>query len=401
MSAPFGSPALCDVISDRIQAAPQQRITFADFMELALYHPDHGYYTAHNAQLGYGGDFVTSVHLGQDFGELLALQLLEIWHKLECPNPFHVVEMGPGQGILAAIMLSYWQTVAPECLAAAHYTLVEKSSSLQKAQQQRLQPLQDQGITLEWSTFTAIPQDSVVGCLLSNELVDALPVHRVVLTAAGLQEQYITIADSEDSRFQFVLGDLSTPNLNHYFERLGMSIEQPTYPLGYTTEVNLAALPWLEQVASKLHQGYVLTLDYGYSANRYYSPTRSQGTLQCYYRHAYHDDPLVNVGQQDLTAHVDFTTLALYGQQQGLTSLGTAPQELFLMALGLGDRLQELAQLQSTDGATLTYAIQRRETLHQLINPMGLGKFTALIQGKGLTTAAQRELRGLTIPPMG
>lgn len=401
MPVQFGSPELCDVISDRMQAAPQQRITFAEFMGLALYHPDYGYYTAHGAQLGYDGDFVTSVHLGKDFGELLAIQLLEMWHKLSCPHPFHVVEMGPGQGILAEIILSYWQTVAPECLAAVRYTLVEKSSSLQQVQQQRLQSWLDQGITLAWSTLAAIPQDSVVGCLFSNELVDALPVHRVVLTEAGLQEQYITTSDQEDSRFQAVLGDLSTPDLNNYFERLGISIEHPTYPLGYTTEINLAALPWLEQVTSKLHQGYILTIDYGYPAQRYYSPMRSQGTLQCYYRHAYHDEPLINVGQQDLTAHVDFTTLTIYGQQQGLITLGTAPQELFLMALGLGDRLQELAQLQGTDSATLAYAIQRRETLHQLINPIGLGKFTALIQGKGLTTTAQRELRGLTIPPMG
>ncbi|MEM0980711.1 MAG: SAM-dependent methyltransferase, partial [Cyanobacteria bacterium P01_H01_bin.58] len=280
MSVQFGSLALCDVISDRIQAASEQRITFAEFMELALYYPDYGYYTARNTQLGFGGDFVTSVHLGQDFGELLAVQLLEMWHKLGCPQPFHVVEMGPGQGILAEIILSYWQTVAPECLAATHYTLVERSSSLRQVQQQRLQPLQDQGITIEWSMLAAIPQDSVVGCLFSNELVDALPVHRVVLTEAGLQEQYITTSNQENSRFQALLGDLSTPALSHYFEPLGISIESPAYPLGYTTEVNLAALPWLKQVAGKLHQGYVLTLDYGYTAQRYYSPTRSQGTLQ-------------------------------------------------------------------------------------------------------------------------
>jgi len=240
----------------------------------------------------------------------------------------------------------------------------------------------------------------VTGCFFSNELVDALPVHRVTLTAAGLQEQYVTLTGDEQQPFTPTLGPASTPQLTNYFRWLNIPLTQPPWPEGYTTEVNLAALDWLTQVAERLHRGYVLTLDYGYTADRYYSPTRSQGTLQCYYRHAHHNDPLINIGQQDITAHVDFTALERQGDRCGLSTLGHVPQALFLMALGLGDRLNQLSQLQNTDSQTVRYALQRREALHQLMNPMELGKFNVLIQGKGLTDPNQRPPKGLTVPPL-
>ncbi|MBE7380517.1 MAG: class I SAM-dependent methyltransferase [Leptolyngbya sp. SIO1E4] len=396
-----GSPALCQLICDRMARSPQQRIPFAEFMELALYHPQHGYYAASSAQLGHTGDFVTSSHLDNDFGELLAAQLAEMWHQLNYPHPFQLVEMGPGQGHLAETILSYLQRQHPDCLAATHYILIETSPALKTEQQTRLQPWQAQGVSLNWCALTDLPQDSVTGCFFSNELVDAFPVHRVMLTDTGLQEQYVTPSTQGQPLFEAVVGPLSTPALADYFDPLGIRWDSPPYPVGFTTEVNLAALTWMKDVAQKLHQGYVLTIDYGYTAERYYSPTRSQGTLQCYYRQAYHNDPFVNVGQQDITAHVDFTALARQGQHSGLETLGSTPQGLFLMALGLGDRLNELSQLQGTDGATITYAIRRREALHQLINPMGLGNFTVLLQGKGLTAATQKHLRGLATPDTG
>ncbi len=398
MPVSSGSSALYNLIRDRILQSPDQRLTFAAFMDLALYHPTYGYYSASNTQLGPTGDFVTSVHMGQDFGELLAVQLVEMWERLNRPHPFHVVEMGPGQGLLANAILTYCQEYEPDCWAAMQYTLIEKSPALATAQRDRLQSWIDQGVALRWCTLADLAPDAVIGCCFSNELVDALPVHRVVLTADGLQEQYVTL--HPDGTFTTTVGALSTPALLAYFKAVGIDCCHPPYPLGYTTEVNLAAIAWLETIASKLHQGYLMTIDYGYEADRYYSPLRSQGTLQCYYRHAHHDDPLINLGQQDITAHVDFTALAQYGETFGLTHLGTQPQELFLMALGLGDRLNALSQIQETDGATLRYVLQRRESLHQLINPLGVGKFTVLIQGKGLTQASQRQLRGFTIPPM-
>jgi SAM-dependent MidA family methyltransferase len=400
MAVSLGKPELCAVIRDRIQRSPQQQISFANFMALALYHPEHGYYTSQAEPLGMGGDFATSVHLGPDFGELLAEQLVEMWHHLGQPEPFHLVEMGPGQGLLADTVLTYLQRQYPNCFATVHYTLVETSAALRQVQQARLARWQAAAVPIAWRELADMPAASVTGCCFSNELVDALPVHRVTLTPTGWQEQYVTYREGTDQPFATVLGPLSQPALSTYFEGVGTVPTLDTHPDGYTTEVNLAALNWLAQVAAKLHRGYVLTIDYGYAAERYYSPARSQGTLQCYYQHAHHNDPLINIGQQDITAHVDFTALQRQGELVALSNLGQVPQELFLMALGLGDRLNQLMQNTSTDPQAIRYALQRREALHQLMNPMGVGKFNVLIQGKGLITPEQVTLKGLTLPAL-
>ena len=400
MQAQTGIPELCDVIRDRIERSPRCRIPFASFMELALYHPQHGYYAAQTSQLGIGGDFVTSTHMGNDFAELIAEQVAELCQRLGNAHPFQIVEMGPGQGLLADAILNYLKTRHPECFSCLHYTLIETSPALQTHQQMCLQNWLEQGVPIEWRSLSEIPTGSIVGCCLSNELVDAFPVHRITLTELGWKEHYVTLSDDPNRPFASILDHPSTPKLAQYFEHIGIQPTCPPYTAGFTTEINLAALKWLTQVADILHQGYVLTIDYGYSADRYYSPARSHGTLQCYTQHAHHNDPFINIGQQDITAHVDFTALEKQGEQCGLETLGRTEQGLFLMALGLGDRLNALAQLQNTDSATLRYALQRRETLHQLINPLGLGQFLVLVQGKGLTEPAQRSLKGLTVPPL-
>jgi len=400
MPVQLGVPELCVVIRDRIERSPHRRISFAEFMELALYHSEYGYYARSANQLGMEGDVATSAHLGPDFAELLAEQLVDLWQLLGQPIPFQVVEMGAGQGLIADWLLAYLQRQHPDCFAAVDYTLVEKSVALRGAQQTRLARWQAQSVPISWCELSDLPLDSVTGCFFSNELVDALPVHRVTLAAQDLQEQYVTVTGNEQQPFTMTSGPLSTLKLADYFNELDIALTQPAFLEGYTTEVNLAALDWLAQVAQRLHRGYVLTLDYGYTADRYYSPTRSRGTLQCYYRHAHHDDPLINIGQQDITAHVDFTTLERQGERYGLATLGNVPQELFLMALGLGDRPSQLAQLEGTDSQTVRYALQRREALHQLMNPMGLGKFNVLLQAKGLTNPSQQTPKGLTMPPL-
>ena len=400
MPVSLGKPELCAVIRDLIQRSSQNRIPFADFMALALYHPDHGYYTSEVGQLGMSGDFATSLHLGPDFGELLAEQLVEMWHHLGQPAPFHLVEMGPGQGLLADTILRYLQRQHSACFATVHYMLIETSATLRQLQHDRLAHWQAASVPIDWYELANIPDASITGCCFSNELVDAFPVHRLVLTADGWQEQYVTYRQEADCPFSLGLGTLSQPALGEYFESVGVLPTREVYPDGYTTEVNLAALDWLGEVAAKLHHGYVLTIDYGYSAERYYSPARSQGTLQCYYQHAHHNDPLINIGQQDITAHVDFTALERQGDRSGLQTLGNVPQELFLMSLGLGDRLSQLMQMESSAPQAVRYALQRREALHQLMNPMGVGKFQVLIQGKGLEKTEQQILKGLTMPPL-
>jgi SAM-dependent MidA family methyltransferase len=389
--------ALAKILCDRIRQAPDQRLTFAAFMDLVLYHPQAGYYTTQASAIGPQGDFITSPHLSHDFGELLAEQLVELWHHLDHPNPFMVVEMGAGQGVMAADILAYLQHNFPDCFAALHYTIDEKSDALKAVQQNRLRPWANQ---VTWRALPDLPDDSVVGCFFSNELVDALPVHQVVLTETGLQEVYVTLA-ADGVTPQEVVAPLSTPRLPDYFALSGIDFTDPPYPIGYRSEANLAALDWLQGVAQKLHRGYVITVDYGYPANRYYNQGRSQGTLQCYYQHAHHNDPYRHLGHQDITAHVNFTALERQGAQWGLKPLGITQQAVFLMALGLGDRLNALAQIEGTDPATVNLALQRRDRIHQLINPMGLGNFWVLIQAKALSAdALGQPLKGLTIPPL-
>jgi SAM-dependent MidA family methyltransferase len=366
-------------------------------MELALYHPDHGYYASGHQQLGPNGDFITASHLGNDFGALLAEQLVEMWARLGHPHPFDIIEMGAGQGQLADHVIGQIAATHPDCLKALHYTLIETSPALRRAQQRQLSPWQ--GVSISWQALDDILPDRWTGCLFSNELVDAFPVHRVTLTESGLQEQYVGLQGGSERAFTTVLGPLSTPALADYFDLVEIALAPPRYPVGYTTEVNLAALTWSAAIAARLKRGYVLTIDYGHTAQRYYNPQRTAGTLQCYNRHRHHSDPFYDLGTQDITAHVDFTALINQGERNGLTHLGQCPQGLFLMALGLGDRLDALRNISAVDGPTLQAAIQRRNHLQSLINPIGLGQFQVLLQGKGLSPEAQSQpLQGFVTP---
>ncbi len=416
---------LRSLISRHIAAAPHQRITFAEYMDWVLYHPQQGYYASGAVNIGSEGDFFTSPHLGKDFGELLAEQFAEMWHTLGRPAPFTLMEMGPGQGLLAADVLRYLYRHHPDCFDALDYIIVEKAAGLIAQQQQLLQrfrlPTKDtsQSLPIRWCSLKEIPENSITGCCFSNELVDALPVHQFVIEEGQLREIYVTTSNAaEDSvpldavasseiNFVEVTDTPSTPQLREYFDFVGIDLMSGAYPDGYRSEVNLAALDWLKSVANRLQRGFLLTIDYGYPAQRYYLPARHQGTLQCYYRHQHHDNPYLYVGHQDITAHVDFTALERQGELCGLRKLGFTQQGLFLMALGLGDRLTALSSTDNARGQAIAGAkdvmtiMRRREALHQLMNPMGLGGFGVLVQSKGLTAEEEkRTIKGLTVPPM-
>ena len=428
LQLPDGNPALCQAIAHRISQSPQQRISFAEFMDLALYHPQHGYYVAHSK--GIQSDFFTSSHLGADFGELLAEQFVQMWELCDRPTQFALLEMGAGQGLIVQDVLQYLHRHHFSCFEAIDYIIIEKSPGLIAEQKRRLQPLIQSGVPISWKTWAEIESNSIVGCCFSNELVDAFPVHQFEIQAGQIQEVYVTCADpfnqpqaepiapaeqllqiSEDGIITFPSPPPQTQLVNPprhfkeaiaaptadfaaYFRLVELSLPQG-YPDGYRSEVNLAALDWLTTVADRLRQGYLLTIDYGYAADRYYSHNRSQGTLQCYYQHAHHSDPCVAIGQQDITAHVDFTALEKQGEGCGLQKIGFTPQGLFLMGLGLGDRIAALSQPDVKQ--PLQDILRRREALHALINPMGVGNFGVLVQAKGLSQAVLRSpLKGLS-----
>jgi SAM-dependent MidA family methyltransferase len=379
---------LIKVIRDRINSSAQQRITFADYMDLVLYHSQYGYYASSAQRISESGDFLTSPHLAADFGEMLAIQLYQIWQILGEPPLFNIVEMGAGQGLLAAQVLEYASRVYPKFWKSIDYIIIEIAPATIVAQQARLKDL-----PVRWCEWTEIPDRSISGCFLSNELIDALAVHQVVVVERQLQEVYVTNGD-DDRVFTETLAELSTDKLAEYWQLNQVDLLSGKYPDRYRTEVNLAALGWLEQVFKKLQRGYIISIDYGYTADRYYNPMRSQGTLQCYYQHAHHNDPYINIGNQDLTAHVDFTGLQTHGELLGLHTVGFIQQGMFLMALGLGPRIAEISNISGGDIQSL---LRRRQNLHQLIEPMGLGKFGVLIQSQGLTPEEQKiGLTGLS-----
>jgi SAM-dependent MidA family methyltransferase len=379
---------LIEVIRYRIENSPQQQITFAEYMELVLYHPKHGYYASNAERISESGDFLTSPHFGNDFGEMLAIQLHQMWQVLGSPQLFSIVEMGAGQGLLAAQILEYSIRVYPDFFRSIDYIIIETSPAMIGAQQARLKDL-----SVRWCEWTQILDRSITGCFLSNELIDAFPVHQVIIHNNKLQEVYLGIGEGEKI-FTEKIDELSTDKLAKYWQLSQIDLLSGKYPVGYRTEVNLAALEWLNLVFKKLQRGYVISIDYGYTADRYYNPMRSQGTFQCYYQHNYHNDPYLNIGNQDLTAHVDFTALQTQGELLGLRMVGFIQQGLFLMALGLGERIAAI----SSSGGDIQYLLRRRQNLHQLIDPMGLGKFGVLIQSQGLTAEEQKILlTGLSI----
>jgi len=386
------SPKLQNIIVNSINNSVNKRITFAEYLNLVLYHPNYGYYNSGAVKIGATGDFFTSSSLGKDFGELLAVQFIEMWHTLGCPNPFYLVEMGAGNGQLAYDILAFLQidNNCFELIQALKYVIIEQSPTLIETQKKIVKSFKT--FDISWRTWNDIPDNTIDGCFFSNELIDAFPVHLVTKNQGRIQEVYLTI---EQDKLTETIAPVSTEELIKYFDLVEINLFDPRYSQNYRTEVNLNALNWLETLANKLKRGYILTIDYGYTADKYYRPQRNKGTLQCYYQHRRHNNPYVNIGYQDITAHADFTALERQGELNNLENIGFTQQGLLLMALGLGDRLNEL----SSGKYDLSQIFKRRNTLHQLIDPTGLGGFGVLLQGKGLTEK-ERSLRGLITPPM-
>ncbi|MEM7580018.1 MAG: class I SAM-dependent methyltransferase [Cyanobacteria bacterium P01_A01_bin.80] len=392
------NPALCEAIANRITASPLKRITFAEYMDMVLYHPKHGYYFRKTINLGREGDYYTSVHLGADFGELLAVQFIQIWEIMGKPPVFHLVELGAGQGYLAADVLRYILTQEPVLYQALTYIIIEKSPALIDIQQQRLK-----GLKVRWCNIEEIPNNSITGCFFSNELLDALPVHQLELETGDIKEIYVTTTDNlvptassntgERKEFVEVKGEPSTLEISMYFDMVDVDIR--SYSDGYRSEVNLNAIELLGTLTTKLRRGYILTIDYGYPATRYYNPRRREGTLQCYWKHHSHNDPYVNIGKQDITAHIDFTALEKWGEHYGLKKVGFTQQGLFLMSLGLGERIAALSYMK----ISIPDLIKRRDCLQQLLDPLGLGGFGVFVHSKGLTEVeSAQQLKGFIEP---
>ncbi|HLZ33870.1 MAG TPA: SAM-dependent methyltransferase [Nitrospira sp.] len=377
----IGHPELVAAIaSEIISSGP---IPFVRFMELALYHPKYGYYMrppeSGTERIGWSGDFYTSSDVDPILGQALAKQASQIDVLLGSPTPFSVVEMGPGKGLLARDFLTSIESEHPELSRRLRYVLIERSPAMRALQQQQLKPWLDQAGRVIWlEDLTSLAPSSVTGLMFSNELPDAFPVHRIQMVKTEAQEIFV---DYQDGRFVECLKPLSHPGLQEYLQRLRLKL-----PDGYRTEINLQAVDWMRRVAESLRRGVVITIDYGHSAQDLYGPDRSQGTFLCYFSQLTSEDPYTRVGLQDMTAHVDFTSLATVGEEAGLSVTGFTNQMSFLMGLGVEDMMGRLEP----------ESPQFRAAIH-LLKPEGMGRtFKILVQHKGIE---RPELAGLAFKP--
>lgn len=378
----LGHPELVAAISAEI--SKDGPIPFVRFMELALYHPQYGYYMrqpdrADQERIGWSGDFYTSSDVHPILGRALAAQARQMDELLGHPTPFTIVEMGAGKGLLARDCLAAIHATQDDFSSRVRYVLIERSPAMQALQRQNLAPWLNQPGFVTWvEGLEALASQSVTGLFFSNELVDAFPVHRLQMVAGQTQELFV---DYRDGRFEECLKPLSTPALGHYLQRLNQ-----TWPEGYRTELNLQALKWMEQVAQRIDRGFVVTIDYGHTAQDLYGPERKNGTFLCYYQQLTGDVPYERIGQQDMTAHVDFTGLATVGAAAGLHVTGFTNQMSFLMGLGVEEMLGQLDPESPEFGAAI-----------HLLKPDGMGRtFKILVQHRGVE---RPELNGLKFKP--
>jgi SAM-dependent MidA family methyltransferase len=374
-----------EIVSEIAARGP---IPFARFMELCLYHPTLGYYTR---GLGGGGgrDYLTSSGIHRAFGALLARQAEEMWRCCGRPDPFHFVEFGPGEGLFAADFLAE-AARNPPFAAALRYVLIEPSPALRERQRARLKGRT--AIPLSWLDDEGLDgRARLTGCLFANEVLDAFPVHRVVGTPEGAREIHVSARDGD---LHETLAPLSGQALVRFLEESAIELEA-----GQEADINLAAPCWTAWAVRLLQRGYLIVVDYGHESLDLYAPERRRGTLLAYHHHRTHEDFLQRPGDQDLTAHLDFTALKRFAEAGGARCLGLTTQARFLLAIGALEFLKDPEAARTTaetTAADLVETIRDREALKELVLPGGMGdKFKVLVLGVG---DVPPDLTGLSRP---
>jgi SAM-dependent MidA family methyltransferase len=336
---------------------------FARFMELALYAPGLGYYSAGKHKFGAAGDFVTAPELGPVFAQCVARQCAQILGALPHSD---MLEVGAGSGALAVQLLLELERLGQ---FPAHYFILEISSTL-RARQQALFAQQAAHLLERVHWLDTLPPAGFRGIVLANELLDAMPVERFRVAAQGSMQMQV---GWEDNRFVWH----EAPAHDTLRDRLAAL----DLPEGYVSEIGLAAEGWVRSVADILEQGVLLLVDYGFPRSEFYHPQRATGTLMCHYRHRAHSDPLTLIGLQDITAHVDFSAIAEAGTESGFSLLGYTSQALFLLACELENIATRI------DPAETRTHLQFTNQVKKLTLPHEMGElFKVIAFGRGITT---------------
>jgi SAM-dependent MidA family methyltransferase len=309
--------ALADLIRQTIRE--KGPVTFAWFMEQALYHPELGYYSSGRCQIGRRGDYFTNVSVGPLFGRMLAAQFAEMWEVLGRPADFTIVEQGAHHGDFARDVLRSLREMKSDCFAALRYSVVEPFPILRTRQEEALHEFS--GKVRWWESLEELPEFS--GVHFSNELLDAMPVRLITRDGEGEWQERMVAEAGED--FQFLPRPIADERLRAHLPPAGTGT--------YDTEINLVALDWVERVAAKLQRGFVLAVDYGFSRSEFFAPERNAGTLQGFARHRTVSSPLQDVGRADIASHVEWTSVAERAEECGLTIVGFTDQHHFMTGL--------------------------------------------------------------------
>lgn len=345
-------------------------ITFARFMDLALYDPTGGYYRAEAARPGREGDFLTAPEAHPIFGSALARAVADAWDRLGRPDPFVLREYGAGTGALASAILDGVDRERADLGAALQYQPIEIEPRRLDAIAERLEA-PGRHHTLRPPPEPGDPP--ITGLILGNEVLDALPTHRVVVRDEILRE---VLVGWRDGGFVDIEGEPSTPDLTARLAAEGIHLAD-----GQRGEVDLALDGWLAAAAAGLGRGVLLLIDYGYPARELYDVARRRdGTMRAYLRHRVHDDPYRHVGRQDLTAHVDVTAVERAAAAAGLGHLGTTTQAEFLVGLGTESLLQAI---QADPATTIEGYLAVRSALMRLLDPAAMGRFRVMAFGRG------------------
>lgn len=373
----LGHPDLISEIKTHIQK--KGIITFAEFMDAALYRPEKGYYTSNRVRWGKDGDYLTNVDVSPAFSKLIASQLNQMWQILDCPPQFTIVEIGAGSGKLSLQLKDAVEHSFPEFYGAVVFKLIDINPVSIKNLINHFHIRNPEKISFHTAIEDIKP--GITGCIISNELIDAFPVHRVVGVADGIKEIYV---GWEQGQFVEITSELSNQRLNDYFDKLEIKLEQRQ-----RAEVNLRAVDWIKSAGMLLNKGFVVTIDYGFPARELYQRGRGS-TIQCCYKHTLNDNPFQRIGYQDITSKVDFTSMAAAGSDAGLEVAGFTTQFYFLMGLGALDELKETGELNLNN----LEAFGWNQGIKELIMPGGMGDdFKVLIQHKGIKNP---ELKGFS-----
>jgi SAM-dependent MidA family methyltransferase len=340
-------------------------MSFRDFMQEALYDHNHGYYNTDRLKIGVEGDYYTSGNVHPAFGAIVGRCAVELWGN-GLSGPLTLVEMGAGTGQLAFDVLTALGEEHSPRVGLARYIIIDTSPAMRALQRRKLEPFEDR---VEWRDLEEAERSPLEAIFFSNELFDALPVHLLRLSSAGVEESYVSVISN---RLRSIWKRPSTERLARYLQAMQVELSE-----GQIVEAGLDAIELLARVSRAIERGYLITIDYGDVAGHLYSPERRLGTLRSFYRHRLIESPLERPGEQDITASVNFTALIEYGREFGLELMSYERQSAFLLRMGLIERIAAMGASETGDD------LKSRLAIKNLFVPGGVSdNFRVLIQRK-------------------